>query len=140
MVSHWNYALLVILLTTTRGTATAEQPPTQEQDYGPAVRHAVALLPERPAQVFVLDVNDARPQDREYPSRLQAFIVRGSAVDLSDQARGGSAGGGEGVEAERRRGILGRVRPARRLVGAVGADSRRGRRECRGACYEERAA
>jgi hypothetical protein len=80
MVSHWNYPLLVVVLLATPGTAAAEKAATSEQDFGPAVRRAVALLPERPDQVLVLDVNDAKPQHREYLSKLQAFVIRGSAV------------------------------------------------------------
>jgi hypothetical protein len=80
MVSHWNYPLLVVVLLATPATAAAEKAATSERGFGPAVRRAVALLPERPAQVLVLDVNDAKPQDREYLSKLQAFVIRGDAV------------------------------------------------------------
>lgn len=80
MVRHWNYLPLVVFLTATQGTAAAERPAAQGQDYGPAVRRAVAMLPERPAQVFVLDVNQTTLEDRDHLLRLQAFIIRGRPV------------------------------------------------------------
>jgi hypothetical protein len=47
-------------------------------EYSPAIARAVALLPTRPAQVVVIDVNDARPEDRQNLLRLQAFVLRNS--------------------------------------------------------------
>ena len=79
MVRHWNSPLLVVLLTMVHGVP-ASSAAAGPEEYGPAVRRAVALLPERPRQVLVLDVNDARPEHREHLSRLQAFILPGSPV------------------------------------------------------------
>ena len=53
---------------------------SSESQYKAAVQHAVALLPERPTQVLIIDADDARPQDRTNLLRLQAFILKGSPV------------------------------------------------------------
>jgi hypothetical protein len=80
MRSDWNsWMLFVFLAASQAGTATLAAE-SRDLDYGPAVRRAVALLPTRPVQVLVINVNDAKPEDREYLSRLQAFIIKGSSV------------------------------------------------------------
>jgi hypothetical protein len=53
---------------------------SSELQYRAAVLHAVALLPKRPAQVLIMDANDARPEDRTNLLKLQAFILKGSPV------------------------------------------------------------
>jgi hypothetical protein len=53
---------------------------TDSDRYRQAVRRAVALLPRHPVQVSVIDVNDAKPQDRDYLWRLQAFVIHGQPV------------------------------------------------------------
>jgi hypothetical protein len=44
-------------------------------EYTPAIERAVALLPKRPAHVLVIDVSDARPEDRDHLSKLHAFVL-----------------------------------------------------------------
>lgn len=80
MKSNWTTGLLLLLpVIANIGTAgLAAQ--SRDSEYGQAIRGAVALLPRRPARVFVIDVNDAKPQDRPHLSRLQAFIIKGSPV------------------------------------------------------------
>jgi hypothetical protein len=51
-----------------------------EGKYREAVGRAVELLPRRPAQVVVIDVTEAKPEDRDYLLKLQAFIIRGRSV------------------------------------------------------------
>ena len=81
MRCDWTHRLLLGTALTLCGSGPAGlAASTRDTDYGPAVRRAVALLPTRPAQVLVLDVNDAKPEDRDYLSRLQAFVLKGSPV------------------------------------------------------------
>jgi hypothetical protein len=72
--------LLLLLVVTSQLTATALQGASLEQDYRATIRRAVELLPKRPAGVSIINVDDAKPEDREYLMKLQAFVLRGSPV------------------------------------------------------------
>ncbi len=80
MVSNRKRWLLLVLLATSQLTATAVQGASHDRDYKAPIHRAVELLPKRPANVLVVDVNDARPEDRDYLLKLQAFVLRGSGV------------------------------------------------------------
>jgi hypothetical protein len=69
-----------VVLTTAQLAATTLQGASFEANYGTTVQRAVALLPRRPARVSVINVDDAKPEQREYLRKLQAFILRGSNV------------------------------------------------------------
>jgi hypothetical protein len=60
--------------------ATSLQGASREPDYKATVQRVVALLPKRPAGVAVINVEDAKPQDRPYLRQLQAFVLRRSNV------------------------------------------------------------
>jgi hypothetical protein len=97
--------LLALVLTVWAAPAVASRPLTDiitspgpdgvaEKD---ALAAAVALLPEAPVRVAVINVRDARPPVREYLLTLDAFTVKGNAViyvvqqsELLKGARGGS--------------------------------------------------
>lgn len=57
----------VVVLLLTAGSAATGMASTAggTSNYARTVERAVALLPTRPAQVFVIDVNDAKPEDRD---------------------------------------------------------------------------
>ena len=71
--------LLLLLIVGTAAPA-AQVNAASDSEYPSIIRQAIALLPERPAQVRVIDVNDARPEDRDNLLKLQAFVLRGSPV------------------------------------------------------------
>jgi hypothetical protein len=54
----------------------------ESRPYDRAVAHAIAQLPKRPAQVAVIDANDAKPEVREKLLRLDAFTLRADAVTM----------------------------------------------------------
>jgi hypothetical protein len=63
-----------------------------------AIAAAVALLPEAPVRIAVIDVTQNRPPVRDYLLTLDAFTVKGNAViyivqqsQLFKEARAGSA-------------------------------------------------
>jgi hypothetical protein len=80
MSGNWNGWGLILLLAT--GAAATATPAAAGPDstYVQAVGRAVALLPKRPTQVLVVDVNEAKPEDRDNLLKLQAFIIRGQPV------------------------------------------------------------
>ena len=80
MKGDWNCWLLLLLLTTSTAATVAPANASDDSDYRQAILQAVALLPERPPQVRVIDVNDARPEDRDNLLKLQAFVLRGRPV------------------------------------------------------------
>ena len=76
--NRWELLLLLLLA---GNVATAEQAlASSDTAYTKVIRAAVDLLPKRPAQVRVIDVNDARPEDRGHLLKLQAFTIRGGSV------------------------------------------------------------
>ncbi len=80
MVGNWSGLGLILLLASGNRAAASAAVASPDAQYTHAVQQAVALLPRRPLQVVVIDVNDANPVDRANLSKLQAFILRGSAV------------------------------------------------------------
>jgi hypothetical protein len=80
MAGKWNGWGLVLLLTAGNAATAAAAVASRDTQYTHAVQQAVAMLPKRPLQVAVIDVNDAKPADRANLAKLQAFILRGSAV------------------------------------------------------------
>ena len=80
MANNWQRWLLTLVLATSNARAAAQAPEHSDTKYREAVRRAVELLPKRPAQILVIDVNDAKPEDRDYLLRLQAFIIPGRQV------------------------------------------------------------
>jgi hypothetical protein len=80
MVGSWSRLGLILLLTSGNVAAAVAAVASQDTRYPRAVQQAVALLPKRPLKVVVIDVNDAKPAGRVNLFKLQAFILRGSAV------------------------------------------------------------
>lgn len=71
--------LLLLLLVACQPAATA-QGASHDTGYSAAVQRAVALLPKKPVDVTVIDLKDAKPEDRDRLMKLQAFVLRGSPV------------------------------------------------------------
>jgi hypothetical protein len=68
--------LVIVGIAALSGQASA----ASDSNYPLIIRQVIALLPQRPVQVRVIDVNDARPEDRDNLLKLQAFVLRGSPV------------------------------------------------------------
>ena len=80
MANNWQRWFLALVLAASSATAAAQAAEHSDTKYRDAVRRAVELLPRRPAGVLVIDVNDAKPEDRDYLLKLQAFVLRGSGT------------------------------------------------------------
>lgn len=75
-----NSGRFLLLLLSACQPAASVQGASFEQDYKATIQRAVDLLPKRPAGVSVINTDDAKPEDREYLGKLQAFVLRGSNV------------------------------------------------------------
>jgi hypothetical protein len=80
MATNGRQWLLFLFVATTPLTATALQGASLDPDYKATIKRAVELLPKRPAAVSVINTDDAKPEDRAYLGKLQAFVLRDSPV------------------------------------------------------------
>ena len=96
MTWKWNGWALMLLLTL--GGSIRVIAADGSSRYVRAVQRAVALLPRPPAQVSVIDVNDARPEDRDVPLEAPGVHSSRTSSHLRDRARRGVAGSAEGLE------------------------------------------
>ena len=62
------------------GLALCSSPVHASDEYGATIGEALKLLPKRPAQIAVIDANEAKPEVRAALLKLDAFIVKGSQV------------------------------------------------------------
>lgn len=80
MAKNWQRWVLALTLAGGIPATAASAADNSDGKYRDAVRRAVEVLPRHPAQVLVIDPNDAKPEDRAYLLKLQAFILKGSAT------------------------------------------------------------